>query len=223
MPKDISGGSCASMWLKHLEFYANRPVIGLSFTCNLSYPAKDDGLQHTDEGICWHTEAETKWPSFHRRHLQVHFFLWFNNFHSHFTEICSLGSNWQYGNIGSDNGLAPNRWQAIFWTNVVVLYWLIYVSIDLHELKHQGINKMVNILQTFSNVFPWKYSLDCWIQCPLYLFVFFHEPIEKKSSLVHVMAWCWISTKLLPWAITITLWPSDVIWRQGSLGQHWLR
>ena len=34
-----------------------------------------------------------------------------------FTEICSLRSNWQYGSIGSDNGLAPNRRHAIIWTN----------------------------------------------------------------------------------------------------------
>ena len=26
-------------------------------------------------------------------------------------------SDWQYSNIGSDNGLAPSRWQAIIWTN----------------------------------------------------------------------------------------------------------
>ena len=26
-------------------------------------------------------------------------------------------SNWQYSSIGLDNGLAPNKWQAIIWTN----------------------------------------------------------------------------------------------------------
>ena len=39
-------------------------------------------------------------------------------FQINFTEICSLGSNWQYGSIGSDDDLAPNRQQAIIWTNV---------------------------------------------------------------------------------------------------------
>ena len=33
------------------------------------------------------------------------------------TEICSQGSNEQYSNIGSDNGLAPARRQAIILTN----------------------------------------------------------------------------------------------------------
>ena len=42
--------------------------------------------------------------------------------------MCSLGSNWQYGSIGSDNGLAPNRRQAIIWTNVGMLYGHISVA-----------------------------------------------------------------------------------------------
>ena len=37
------------------------------------------------------------------------------------TEICSLGSNSQYGSIGSDNGLALNRRQAIIWSYVGML------------------------------------------------------------------------------------------------------
>ena len=36
-------------------------------------------------------------------------------FRVNFTEVCSYGSNWQYPSIGSDNGLAPNRRQAIIW------------------------------------------------------------------------------------------------------------
>ena len=52
------------------------------------------------------------------------------------TEICSLGSNWQYGSIGSDNGLAPNRRLAIMLTNVDLLYWCIYASLGLSESRH---------------------------------------------------------------------------------------
>ena len=35
------------------------------------------------------------------------------NFH-----LNMLGSDWQYGSIGSENGLAPYRRQAIIWSNV---------------------------------------------------------------------------------------------------------
>ena len=31
--------------------------------------------------------------------------------------MCCFGSNQQYVFIGSDNGMAPNRRQAIIWTN----------------------------------------------------------------------------------------------------------
>ena len=39
------------------------------------------------------------------------------NFDYNFSEVCSWGFNEQYANIGSDNGLAPTRRQAIIWTN----------------------------------------------------------------------------------------------------------
>ena len=47
-----------------------------------------------------------------------------------------LQSNWQYGSIGSDNGLRPNRRQAIIRSNVAMLYWWIHASLDLSELTH---------------------------------------------------------------------------------------
>ena len=37
-------------------------------------------------------------------------------FHSTFTEICSLESNWHISSIDSDNALAPIRLQAILWS-----------------------------------------------------------------------------------------------------------
>ena len=37
--------------------------------------------------------------------------------------------------IGSDNGLVPNRQQAIIWCNVGMLYWHIYASLSLSELR----------------------------------------------------------------------------------------
>ena len=41
----------------------------------------------------------------------------------YFTEICSLASNWELASIGSDNGLAPDRRQAIIWTNGGLFHW----------------------------------------------------------------------------------------------------
>ena len=56
------------------------------------------------------------------------------NFKEDFTEICSSWSNRQYGIFGSDDGLAPNRLQAIIWSIVGMLYWRIYPSLGLNEL-----------------------------------------------------------------------------------------
>ena len=46
----------------------------------------------------------------------------------------SLGSNWQYASTGSNNGLAPNRWQAIIWANADLSYKCINASRGLNEL-----------------------------------------------------------------------------------------
>ena len=36
---------------------------------------------------------------------------------ANFSEVCSLGFNWQCCNVGLDNGLAQNRRQGIIWTD----------------------------------------------------------------------------------------------------------
>ena len=78
----------------------------------------------------------TKWPPCHRRHFRMHFYEWkVFHFNSHFTEVCSSGSNWQKVSIGSGNGLAPVRRQAITWTNADPVHWRIYAALGGDELK----------------------------------------------------------------------------------------
>ena len=70
-------------------------------------------------------------PTLPRRHFQMHFFYWkYVNFDYDFTAVCSQGSI-----IGSDNGLAPARRLAIIWPNDGLVYWRIYASLGLNELK----------------------------------------------------------------------------------------
>ena len=51
------------------------------------------------------------------------------------TEICSLGSNWQYSSIGSDNDFAQTRRQVVIWTNDGIVYRLIYASLGIYVSK----------------------------------------------------------------------------------------
>ena len=83
-------------------------------------------------------EAATNWLPCRRRHFNCISWIKTLNFEWNFAEICPLGYNWQYCNIGSDNGLAPARRQAIIWSNVVMLYWRIYASLSLNELTGYG-------------------------------------------------------------------------------------
>ena len=48
-------------------------------------------------------------------------------------------------NIGSDNGLAPNMWQAIIWTNDGLIYWGIYTSLSLNELTSYFITDNISL------------------------------------------------------------------------------
>ena len=49
-------------------------------------------------------------------------------------EVCSQGSNWQYTSIGLDNGLLPNRQQAIICTNADSIHCRIYAALRGDEL-----------------------------------------------------------------------------------------
>ena len=40
-------------------------------------------------------------------------------------------SNWQYGSIGWDNSLVPNRRQAIIWTNADPVHRRIYAALGV--------------------------------------------------------------------------------------------
>ena len=45
--------------------------------------------------------------------------------------VCFHGSNWQQTSVGSDDGLEPNRQQAIIWTNDGIVHWQIYASLSV--------------------------------------------------------------------------------------------
>ena len=68
---------------------------------------------------------------FGRRHFQMKIV----EFQLKFTEICSQESNWQKASIALGNGLAPNRRQAITWTNDAPVHRRIYAA-----LKGDGLN-----------------------------------------------------------------------------------
>ena len=75
-------------------------------------------------------ETWTKWLPFWRQHFQVHCR------DSYCIKICSHGFNWQWVNFNSGNGLTPNSWQSITWSNVAQDLWChmvwFFVSIAGH-------------------------------------------------------------------------------------------
>ena len=73
------------------------------------------------------------------------FFFYFDK---NFTDVCSQGSNWQSSSIGLDNGLAPNRRQAIIWTNADPINWRIYATLGGDELTQMFIVSVCKSLST---------------------------------------------------------------------------
>ena len=55
-------------------------------------------------------------------------------FDSNLIEVCFQASNWKYPSTGLDNGLAPNRRQAIIWSYADLNHWRIY-ALGGDELK----------------------------------------------------------------------------------------
>ena len=74
----------------------------------------------------------------------MHFVEWkcFNS-DQDFTEVYSEESNLKNAIIASDDGLAPNRLEAIIWTNAGVFYLRIYASLGLSELNRYVLSASV--------------------------------------------------------------------------------
>ena len=62
----------------------------------------------------------------------------------------------QYISIGSNKGLSPVRRQAIIWTNGGLVYWGIYMSLDLNELIR------FNVVLDSKRPYLWQASTPCW-------------------------------------------------------------
>ena len=81
-----------------------------------------------------HIETETKRPPFGSRYFHMHFPEWkWLNFDQNFIEVCSQGSSWQYASIGLDNGLAPDRRQAIVNTESINFTYTVFILADISK------------------------------------------------------------------------------------------
>ena len=82
------------------------------------------------------------------------------NFKYTFIEISSLGSNWQYVSIVSNNGLAPSRRQVIIWANVDTVHRCIYVALGGDELSYYKLILQVSNVGTATQ--PGKHETELY-------------------------------------------------------------
>ena len=79
------------------------------------------------------------------------------------------GSNWQNCSIGSDNGLAPNRWQAIIWTDDNLCCRRIYAYMrHMASVSEHGLCiKTLTYLQILISIYMYMSKPDNynWYRC----------------------------------------------------------
>ena len=99
----------------------------------------------------------------------VHFLAWkCINFDQDFIEVCSQWSNKQYSSIGSNNGFAPVRRQAIIWINDGLVYWRTYIriSVSLSKSHLYGSNNFGYCNQTIE---IYQISIWCYFYTKCYV------------------------------------------------------
>ena len=102
-----------------------------------------------------------------------------------FTEICSKGPILQHTTIGSDNGLAANRRQAIIWTDDGLVYWRIHVSLGLNEFRPPGVVLSLYKYNTFRVRAKVNFQMWYYFPClPFVLFVY-HSTTYTHQDLLH--------------------------------------
>ena len=52
--------------------------------------------------------------------------------------------------MGFNNGFAPNKWQAIIWTNADPIHWSVYVAQGGDELTHLTLGCAEAMIQVYS-------------------------------------------------------------------------
>ena len=89
-------------------------------------------------------------PRQYVRNFQTQLLAWKLCFDLNFTE----GSNQQYTSLDSDNGMAPSRRRAIFWTNDCLFYWRIWV------IRPQWVKGEQNFQNFQIQFLAWKLCFD---------------------------------------------------------------
>ena len=104
-------------------------------------------------------------------------------------KVCPEGPNSQKPSIGLNNGLVPNRRQAIIWTNADLIHWCIYVALGGDELMCKITGRsthMVSELLFMASRTSWYFSHTF-----AYLKVInYFEIVTNCSHYYSFLCWC---------------------------------
>ena len=129
-------------------------MLPLCWKIKFNWGYEVENVQMINPTVCsWYFEAKTKWPPVCRRHFETDFLQWkLFYFDTNFTSMCSQGSI-----IGSNNGLAPNRWLAVIWTDDGLVGRRKCASLGLSRLNKKSVN--IDRLSTDIHFDNYKWAL----------------------------------------------------------------
>ena len=109
-------------------------------------------------------------------------------FGSNFTEVCSQGSNKQFCSVGSGNGLAPDRWQAITWTNADPFLRPIFVAQVGDELTDIVKNHVLVVVKQSWRIWVWIQKA-LWYKQNKTMHIFHRIYCVQQITLHHICWW----------------------------------
>ena len=124
------------------------------------------------------------------------------HFYLNLTKVCLRGSNWQQVSIGSGDGLGPNRWQSITWTNVDPIHLCIYSSLGLNLLTHWGwmthicVSKII-IIGSDNGLSPGWHKAIIWTNAVILLIWTLGTNFSEIFSKIHTFSFKKMHLKML--------------------------
>ena len=109
------------------------------------------------------------------------------------TEICSLGSNWQYCSIGPDNGLGAKQATSHYLNQSWLDYRHIFASLGLNELTftHTPLNSCRFLACNFSSSFCTFWQTARHLVTPYWILgVIYPNLIKHSAGDVHPLIHC---------------------------------
>ena len=121
-------------------FYLAFMSLSISILFQISTSSTGKFPEHTLAPFYWNVSTRSRQSGCHFADDIFKCILLYktNVFWLNFPDVCSQRSYCWWVSIGSGNGLVPDRWQAIMWTNDDIVSWRTHALLGICKLMRQN-------------------------------------------------------------------------------------